>query len=619
MTGMAEPDEPRPEDPDATVVLPAAGRTPYQEIDPTIVLSPVLIQAQVAEPGRTDPGRVHPGAAGPGTAARAGDPAAAAEADSDDTGAMVARHGSVMALGSLVSRLTGFLRTAAIGAAIGAAAVADDYNLANTLPGMVYELLLGGVLASVVVPLLVRARKSDVDRGEAYTQRLLSLAAIFLAGATVVAVAAAPLLTALFASDKTSAADRDLITTLSYLLLPMIFFYGMAALFAAVLNTRGHFAMPMWTPILNNFVVITAAAVFTLLPSATNLTAASISTAQILVLGLGTTAGIVVQAAGLWPALRKVGFRWRWRWDFRELRLRQLARVSAWMLLYVLVSQLALIVVLRLAKLAGDQGGPGPAIFNNAYLIFMMAHGIVAVSIITALMPRMSAAAADNRHTDLADHLSLGTRLTAVVLVPATAAYVLLGRPLAVTLFQWGAYTHEQAVDTGWVVAVAGVGLLPFAISQLQIFAFYAMPDTKTPALVNIPVAAVRVAVDIVLYVLLPVSAVAAGLMAGNAVSFVLAAGLGYWLLRRRIGRLGLARVVSTITRLMVAALIAVLPAGLLLYVLTATMGDGKIASLVQLVACGAVLIIGYAAAAFLLRVAEVREVVATVRGRLGR
>src|SRR5690606_13035716 len=117
-------------------------------------------------------------------------------------------------------------------------------------------------------------------------------------------------------------------------------------------------------------------------------------------------------------------------------------------------------------------------------LIFMMAHGIIAVSIITVLVPRMSAAAAQGRGDDLAEHLAVGARLTSAMLVLATAAYVVLGRPLAVSLFEWGNYTHTAAVATGWVIAVAGLGLIPFAISQLQLFAFYSMRDTKTPALI---------------------------------------------------------------------------------------------------------------------------------------
>jgi putative peptidoglycan lipid II flippase len=526
-----------------------------------------------------------------------------------------------MALGSIISRVTGFIRTAAIGAAIGAAAVGDDYGLANVLPGMVYELLLGGVLASVVVPLLVRARGRDTDRGEAYTQRLLSLAAIFLAGATLVAVVGAPLFTLLLTNERTGDADRQLITTLSYLLLPMIFFYGMAALFAAVLNTRGHFAAPTFAPILNNLVVIAMCGAFILTPAIDKDSAGSLTAAQVALLGLGTTLGIIVQTAGLAPALRRVAFRWRWRWDFRELHLRELCRVSSWMLGYVVVSQVAQVVIFKLAKMAADAsaGAAGPAIYLNAFLIFMMAHGIIAVSVITALMPRMSAAAAEQRHTDLAELLSLGTRLTTVVLVPATVAYVVLGRPLAVTLFQWGHYHHEEALATGWVIAVAGLGLIPFAVSQLQLFAFYAMPDTKTPALINLPVVAVRIGVDLILYAALPSVLVAAGLMGGNAISFVVAAVLGYVLLRRRIGRLGMRRVVGTISRLGLAGGIAAVPTIAVLVTMSVLWGDGKGASFVQLAIGGLVLVAAYIGAATWLRVPEVSELLGMVRSRLRR
>src|SRR5437763_12732883 len=224
----------------------------------------------------------------------AGPTVALPQLDLEPTGS-VARNSATMAVGSLASRATGFLRTAVVGAAIGAGAVSDDYNLANTLPNMVYELLLGGVLASVIVPLLVRARSTDTDRGEGYTQRLLTLGTAFLAGATLLAVLSAPLLTEVVANAHTPSADRHLITVLGYLLLPEIFFYGLAALVSAVLNTRGHFAAPMWTPILNNVVVIVTAVVFMLLPSSGRLTPEALTTAQILVLGIGTTLGIVAQ------------------------------------------------------------------------------------------------------------------------------------------------------------------------------------------------------------------------------------------------------------------------------------------------------------------------------------
>jgi putative peptidoglycan lipid II flippase len=382
--------------------------------------------------------------------------------------------------------------------------------------------------------------------------------------------------------------------------------------------------MPTFAPILNNLVVIGMSVSFILfLPVADKDNAASLATRQVLVLGLGTTLGIVVQAAGLIPVLRRVGFRWKWRWDFRQLQLGELGRVSSWMLVYVVVSQVAVFAVNRLAVMAATANpgnrAAGPFIYNNAFLIFMMAHGIVAVSVITALMPRMSAAAAEERHGDLSDHLSLGTRLTAVVLVPATIAYVVLGRPLAVTLFQWGNYGHAEALDTGWVIAVAGLGLIPFAMSQLQLFSFYAMPDTKTPAVINLPVVAMRIGVDLLLYVALPATLFAAGLMLGNAISFVVAAGLGYLLLRRRIGRLGLSRVLSTVGRLLVAGGIAAIPTAAVLVTLLVVLGDGKVSSFVELVIGAAVLLSAYYAAASWLRVPEVGQLTAMVRARVGR
>jgi putative peptidoglycan lipid II flippase len=607
-------------DPDSTDVLPAVPANAYDE---TQVLPAFTLETGRSVGFQFDAASAvtaeHPLV--PRRPRHAIDADGSGTAGDQDTGGSVARHGAVMAAGSIISRVTGFLRTAAIGAAIGAYAVGNDYNLANTLPGMVYELLLGGVLASVVIPLLVRARTRDADKGEAYTQRLLSLAVVFLLAATAVAVLFAPVFTALLTGRSTPASDQRLITTLSYLLLPMIFFYGMAALFAAVLNTRGHFAMPTFTPILNNLVVIAMTLTFFVVPVADPKVSSSLSGTQIAILGLGTTLGIVVQAIGLFPALRRVGFAWRWRWDFRELHLRELGRVSGWMLVYVIGSQVGLLVVLKLAQAASEKGtnAAGPAIFNNAFLIFMMAHGIVAVSIITALMPRMAAAAAERRNADLVAHLSLGTRLTAVVLIPATAAYVVLGRPLAVTLFQFGHYKHDAAVATGWVIAVAGLGLVPFAISQLQLFAFYAMPDTKTPALVNIPVVVLRIVVDLLLYVVLPAGWVAAGLMGGNAISFVLAALLGYWLLRRRVGRLGLSEILRTLGRLGIAAVVACVPTLLLVLGLTAMWNDGKVASLVQLIVGGAVLIGVYVAVALVLKVREVQDLAGMVRARLGR
>ncbi|MDQ1646927.1 MAG: putative peptidoglycan lipid flippase [Cryptosporangiaceae bacterium] len=592
--------------------------TVSDNLDEATTVLPVV----VPEAGEADATAVLPPAVFPPGGERAADPPAAettvVTAAADDGGsAAVTRNSGVMALGSLVSRATGFLRTVVIGAAISAGVVGDSYQVANTLPNMVYELLLGGVLTSVIVPLIVKATKRDADGGEAYTHRLLTAATLLLGAATVCAVILAPLLTLLYRNNRTTPATSELTTTLAYLLLPEIFFYGIAALLAAVLNSRRHFAAPMWAPILNNLVVILTGVLFMLLPGPKVPTPETITGLQVAVLGIGTTLGIVLQAAALIPSLRKVGFRWKWRFDLRGTGLGEAVRLGMWALIYVAISQVGLFPVIWIAKYAGDHGGPGAFIHNNAYLLFMMVHGIVAVSILTALLPRMSAAAAEEKFGEVASNLSLGTRLSSVVLVPATAAYMALGVPLAVVTFQWGNFTSANAQATGTAIVAAAIGLVPFAISQMQLFAFYSMRDTKTPALLNLPVVAVKLAFDGLVLWLVPPLHIVLWLQFGNTLSYVVSAVVSGYLLRKRIGSLDGARTTQTLTRLAIASAVAGAAAWAVASAIAHWLGTGKSGSLAALAAGGLVIAVVYVAAATFLRVREVTEVFATVRRKL--
>jgi putative peptidoglycan lipid II flippase len=524
-----------------------------------------------------------------------------------------------MAIGSLVSRITGFLRTAAIAAALGAAAVGNAYGTAQFFPGMIYELLVGGILSSVLVPVLVRRRKTDPDGGQEYTQRLLSLAVLALAGATFLAVLAAPLL-AVVASGSTPPEARGLLTQLSYLMLPIIFFTGLSALLGAVLNTRGHFAAPMWAPILNNLVVMFAAGVFILLFGTGGVTPDDMGAPEILIIGGGTLLGIVVQVLGLVPALRRVGFRWRWRFGFRSLGLRELGRLGAWMFCYVAVSQVGVLVLLNVLNSASATNrAAGVAIYTNVYLLMMMAHGIVAVSIITALLPRMSAAAADGRHTDLAADLARGTRTSTAVLAPVSVVYAVLALPIAITLFERGNFTRVDSERTAPVLVVAAIALVPFAISQLFTFGYYALTDTKTPALINIPVVLLRVAVQIGLFLALADAFAASGAMIGNAVSYVAAVVLSAWLLRARVGLIGLRGISVTLGKVLVASLGAALVGWAVVRLLPGDADPGRGEALVQLVVGGAVIGLTYLALALALRVREINELLGLVRRRFGR
>jgi putative peptidoglycan lipid II flippase len=542
-------------------------------------------------------------------------PAEAGRADDGDS-ASVARNSAVMAIGTIVSRATGLLRQVILAFAIGLGLFADAYALANTFPNMVYELLLGGVLTSVVVPLLVKAEKTDEDGGISFIQRLFTIALVVFTGITVLAVLAAPLLSWIFVRDP---GQRPVTTAFAYLLLLQIVFYALAAVFGAVLNSRGRFAAPMWAPVLNNAVVIATAGVFLMMHGFRIPAPDEVSAAEIMVLGLGTTLGIAVQALSLWLPLRRLGFRWRWRWDWRGTSLGEARGLAGWLVLYVLLSQLGLAAAMIVAKWAGEHGGPSTAIYNNAYLLFMLPHGIVAVSVITALLPRMSRAAVEGRYSALADDLSLGTRLSATVLVPAAATMVFLGSSAGLVLFGWGNTTPEQARATGTVFAIACLGLLPFAVSQMQTFVFYAMRDAKTPTLVNAAAVAVRVAGAGAVAALAPVDHVLHWLMVVNAVSYLVAMVYGGLLLKRRLGTVRGRSTIATVTRVAAASVPALLVTWLVIAGARALVGDGHLASAAALVVGLAAGGVAYVLAALALRVREVRDVVGMVQRRLGR
>ncbi len=556
-----------------------------------------------------------------GTALPAEEIEAAAEPTFEDEHKGAAGNSAMMAIGSLVSRGTGFLRTAVMVAALGTLVLGDAYTTAQIFPGMIYELLLGGILSSVLVPMLVRARKGDADRGQAFTQRLLTLTVIVLGATTVLAVICAPLLAMAYAGGSPES-YQDLITSLSYLMLPTIFFYGLTGLCSAVLNTRGQFAAPMWTPILNNLVVITTGVLFLVFYGGAPVESAEqVTRGEILLLGGGVLTGIVVQALGLLPALRRVGFRWQWRFDFRELGLRRLAHVGGWMFCYVIVNQLALLVLINLLNRVGDDG-PGPIIYNNVFLLMMMAHGIIAVSIITALLPRMSAAAAEGRAHDIAADLSKGIRMVTVVLAPIAVTYVVLALPISIALFERGKVLREASIETAPILAVAGLALLPFAISQLFNFSYYSLQDTRTPALLNLPVITMRLSVQLGWWVAFAAATTAVGMMVGNAVSYAFAAVLSATLLKRRIGLIGLRQVSITMGKVLVAALIAA-AAGYgtvkLLFMGATQSTVTPFTSWVTVIAGGIVICGVYGATALGLKIGEVQDVVGMIRRKVGR
>ncbi len=433
-----------------------------------------------------------------------------------------------MAIGTVASRITGFLRTATLVAVLGVGGVRQAFEVSNTLPNSLYDLLLGGVLTATLVPVLVQARAKNQD--EAYAQRLLTLIILAMAGLTALALVAAPMLVRLY-SETTEPAELDLAVAWARFFLPQIMFYGVFATVAAVLNTRGRFAAPVWAPVLNNVVVITTLALFTMVPGPQAATPAILSTSQRLVLGVGTTLGVVTMTAALLPSLRASGFRWRIRLDLKGMGLRRLGRLAAWTFLYVAATQLAFLVLTRLATAVGQFPQ-----YVTALIVWQLPYAVVAVSVITALLPRMSGHAAQGRLDLMRSDLDRGLRLSSVLLIPAALGLVVLGQPVAVALFAHGQTTYAQAEQIGSVLAIFAVGLLPFSIYQLQSRAFYARSDTKTPALVQVFVSSTMVLVDVTLSVWLPAHARVYGLAAGLVAANCFGAIVTTTLVRRRFG-----------------------------------------------------------------------------------
>jgi putative peptidoglycan lipid II flippase len=464
--------------------------------------------------------------------------------------ASIGRATGSMAIAGLASKLTGFARNLVIAWVLGLSMAADAYNAANTLPNQVYELLVGGVLTSVLVPVLVRPHHDDEDGGVAYTQRLLTMTSVVLLVITVLAVLAAPALTALVVDNSTGRANPALTTAFAYLLLPQILFYGISALLTAVLNARHVFGVTVWAPVLNNIVLLLTFGIYPLLPGRLTLNPVHMGNAQLLELGIGSTLGVVIQAIVLLPALTRSGFRWRPRWGW-DRRFTEFGRLAAWTIGYALLAQIGVVVVTNIATANG-----GLAIYNNVWLLVQLPYGVLGFALITAILPRMSRAAAEGRIPAIKQDLSLASRVCATAMLPMSALMTVLGPSLGVALFSIG-QSRADAGKLGIALAVAAFGVLPYTITLLQLRVFYAMKDARTPTLIMVGMMMVKVSLSLLAPLVLGSDNVVYGLTFANSASFALGWIAGEVCLRKRLGDLGGKRVAVTLVRGLLAALAA--------------------------------------------------------------
>jgi putative peptidoglycan lipid II flippase len=528
----------------------------------------------------------------------------------------VVRSSSVMALGTLASRATGFLRTLVLAYVLGVGLVANAYNNANTLPNAVYDLMLGGILTSVVVPLLVNAAKRDADGGEAYDQRMFTLATVALFALTMVATLAASLLVGLYAHAFTGA-EHHLTVIFAYFFIPQVFFYGMSSLAGAVLNARGHFAAPMWTPVINNLVVIAVLLLFIAIGGA-GTSPAAISGGQVQLLGFGTTLGIVAQTAALVPVLRRVGFRWHPRFDFRREEVAEIIRMAAPLFGYIVTTQMSFLVVQNVAnKASGSVAYDGFSTYSYAWQLFQMPYAVVGISVITALLPRMSAHAAERRYADVRADFSGGVRLSSVIVVPAALVLAVLGAPFAEALFGYGRTSATDAAYLGVVFGIFSLGLVPYMMFQLMLRVFYALHDSKTPMYIGAAVMAANIAASLASLALLPAGHVVEGLAAAFGVANIVGTAVSWRVLSKRIHGLGGREIAGSVIRMHLAAVPCAIFGLATSLAVAVLLSPGPAFGIVTMLVGGAGSLLLYVLFARALHIAEIDELTAGLRTRL--
>lgn len=527
----------------------------------------------------------------------------------------IARSSMAMAGGTITSRLLGFVRQFLIVAAIGQGLTGEAFTAANTLPNVIFMLIAGGVLNSVLVPQLVRAA-GNPDGGKEFTDRILTVAGSGILAVALVSTAASPLLVRLV-----SRLDDDAIglaTMFAFITLPQIFFYGLYALLGQVLNARGQFAAFGWSPALANVVGIVGLLAFmAMFPR--NAPVTSWTTSMVWWFAGSATLGIAAQAVFLLIPLRRRGFRFTPRWGLRGVGLGAASRLARWAFGALVVSQVGYVVasnVMTHSSAQQDQLGrfiPGIAVYSYALLVFTMPHSFVALSVITAMYPRISRAAHAGDHAALRRDYRRGLTGPTALTLPASFALLVLALPVAKLLVS----RPEEVGPTAHVIAAMALGIVPFGVDVLNQRFFYAHEDGRMALLEQVVLTGSATLINLTALWFAPdltVVIVAGGIVASNVVSSL----FGMWFIRRRIGRIGGGDVLRSYLRMGVAAGVSAGAAWAASLALGGVLG-GRSGALAVLAVSGLVFGVGYLALARLLNIREVWEALRPVTSRVGR
>jgi putative peptidoglycan lipid II flippase len=525
-----------------------------------------------------------------------------------------------MAFATLVSRITGFARIVLLAAILGAA-LSSAFSVANQLPNLVAALVLEATFTAIFVPVLARAEQSDPDGGAAFVRRLVTVTSTLLVFATALSVVAAPLLVRLMLG-RSPQVNEPLTTAFAYLLLPQVLAYGLTSVFMAILNTRNVFGPTAWAPVVNNLVALATLAVYLAVPGELSVDPVRMGNTKLLVLAVGTTAGVYAQTAVLLVALKRERVSLRPLWGIDE-RLKRFGAMAAAMVLYVLISQLGLVVGNQIASTAAASG---PAIYNYTWLVLMLPFGMIGVTVLTVVMPRLSRNAAASDTKAVLGDLSLATRLTLITLIPIVAFMTVAGPAIGSALFAYGHFGNVDAGYLGAAIALSAFTLLPYGLVLLQLRVFYAREQPWTPIVIILVITAVKIAGSVLAPHVTDNPQLVAGFLGlANGLGFLAGAIVGYLLLRRTLLPAGGQLVGVAEVRTVLVTLVASMLAGLIAHVADRLLGlnaltahGGAGGSLLRLLILAAIMLPIMTTFMVRARVPEAQAALGAVRRRLG-
>lgn len=534
----------------------------------------------------------------------------------------IGRASALLASGTLVSRLLGFVKAILVAQAIGVLVIGDTFAIANQLPNTIYVIIGGGVLSAVLVPQIVRAG-IHADGGNAYINKLVTITLVFIGGATALITLLAPVFVFIVAATLTP--DQfTLATAFAYWCLPQILFYALYTVLGEVLNARKMFGPFTWAPVLNNVVAIAGLLVFMSLYGSGDIPISQWTEGRTILLAGSATLGVVLQAAFLMLFWRRAGLRFRPDFQWRGVGLRATGRIASWTFgMLLLTTGAGIIETQVVASVSGS--GPSVSILNYAWLIFMLPHSIITVSIATAYFTRMSEHAQGTREHGpdlqrLKSDVSAAIRVVSVLIMLAAAVIMVVAVPFG-SVF---AETFDEANAMGGIIIAFVLGLVPFCILFVLQRTFYALGDTKTPFFFTLFQTLLFVLLALVVIMVLPKHLVGAGVALSITIACIAQTVVAVLLLRRRLGGLDLKRIIPSLLRFAAAAVPAAGVGLVVLFLLGGVTPDGFTTStlfgaLVTMAVVGAAMAAVYVALLALFRTPELRAALAPVLARFGR